>query len=99
MGTYIKKRVRIPVPSAEGRLFIRLLVRPKTLRPLVALGGKARLTIPAEVTCSSPLFALKLQSRNDSKDPEHGREGNRGFRNSAHRDFLQYHRRNRKHPG
>ncbi len=29
MGSYIKKRVRIPVPSAEGRLFIRLLVRPK----------------------------------------------------------------------
>jgi len=30
MGTYIKKRVRIPVPSPAGRLFIRLLVRPKS---------------------------------------------------------------------
>lgn len=29
MGSYIKRRVRIPVPTAEGRLFIRLLVRPK----------------------------------------------------------------------
>lgn len=29
MGSYIKKRVRIPVPSPAGRLFIRLLVRPK----------------------------------------------------------------------
>ena len=29
MGSFIKKRVRIPVPSAAGRLFIRLLVRPK----------------------------------------------------------------------
>ncbi len=29
MGTYIKKRVRIPVPSTAGRLFIRLLIRPK----------------------------------------------------------------------
>ncbi|MCX6971201.1 MAG: metallophosphoesterase [Verrucomicrobia bacterium] len=29
MGSYIKRRVRIPVPSPAGRLFIRLLVRPK----------------------------------------------------------------------
>lgn len=29
MGSYIKRRVRIPVPNAPGRLFIRLLVRPK----------------------------------------------------------------------
>ncbi|MFZ4779132.1 MAG: hypothetical protein ACOYM3_27535, partial [Terrimicrobiaceae bacterium] len=29
MGSYIKRRVRIPVPSPVGRLFIRLLVRPK----------------------------------------------------------------------
>lgn len=29
MGSYIKKRVRIPVPSTRGRLFIRLIVRPK----------------------------------------------------------------------
>ena len=29
MGSYIKKRVRIPVPTVAGRLFLRLLVRPK----------------------------------------------------------------------
>ncbi len=29
MGSYIKRRVRIPVLSPAGRLFIRLLVRPK----------------------------------------------------------------------
>ncbi len=30
MGSYVKRRVRIPVPSSRaGRLFIRLLVRPK----------------------------------------------------------------------
>lgn len=30
MGSYIKKRVRVPVPSPSGRLFISLLVRPKS---------------------------------------------------------------------
>ena len=30
MGSYIKRRVRIPVSSPAGRLFIRLLVRPKS---------------------------------------------------------------------
>ncbi len=29
MGSYIKKRVRVPIPTPAGRLFIRLLVRPK----------------------------------------------------------------------
>jgi hypothetical protein len=28
MGSFIKRRVRIPVPATDGRLFIRLLVRP-----------------------------------------------------------------------
>jgi|GEM_PF-6896436 len=30
MGSYTKKRVKIPVPASDGRLFIRFLVRPKS---------------------------------------------------------------------
>ncbi len=30
MGTYVKKRVMIPVPASDNRLFIRLLVRPRS---------------------------------------------------------------------
>jgi hypothetical protein len=30
MGTYVKKRVMIPVPASRDRLFIRLLVRPRS---------------------------------------------------------------------